>query len=569
MSEMTFTILDANRAIHSRQHGGLLEPLVAALSAEPETIEELAAAMARFAGPGEFRLTEGWHRGMCCEPYDAGIAIVDMASRLVAVQSTYCDPGPTGQVLYRDADRDIETSLPYHVSDDWRFVGNIETWESLTESRRHERQSAPQVDARNVLYGQVAEFVAAQCLAARRPVSPEAKGTASPSGLASVSANDDSPPGGEWTPPTGWSLEMLPERFGAGRTISSDDAVAEIHARWLMTPRDDLGGRTPRDVLVEKRDHLAWDLQDRGVQWSLLGACPPALSQTSAAFRCGGFGTHENVLYYELVRNLVWSCWQRVVEPAAEMAASTESSAEVEAWLRQVQDAWLSEPDWDHLGGRTPAEVIRCERERIPMICTRGEAIIDEDCPLCQMAADGQQPMFWHLDGCNMDDDFPFSLNCRTRQEWEEEQREREEFSRKFNEEWKCRQDILEADLPGSERTGGESIWKRSYSAPGVSDQRPWIRLFGIGCRVAELVVDLKSSPETAVLAKSLGRHFGNLRSAVADPSAALVEPVTERFCQELQEAADARPDLAAKCADLDTELREFADTVNRDDAPF
>jgi hypothetical protein len=295
---------------------------VAALSAEPETIEELAAALTRFAGPSESRLTDGWRPGTCCEPYDAGVAIVDLAARLVAVQSTFCDPGPAGQVVYRDADRDIEVSLPYHVSDDWRFVRRLESWESLAESRRRERQAAPQVDARGVLYGQVAEFLAVECLAARGPVSPETGSTAPGSPpCASVPADGDSSPSGAWTPPVGWSLSALPERLKPGAAISSDDAVAEIHARWLMTPRGDLGGLSPRDVLVEKRDHLDWDLQDRGVQWSFTGACPPALSETSAAFRGGGFGTHENVLYYGLVRHLVWSCWQRVVEPAGPTAA--------------------------------------------------------------------------------------------------------------------------------------------------------------------------------------------------------------------------------------------------------
>ena len=89
-------------------------------------------------------------------------------------------------------------------------------------------------------------------------------------------------------------------------------------------------------MLVEKRGHVDWDLQNRGVQWSFTSACPPALSETSAAFRRGGFGTHENALYYDLVRHLVWSCWRRAVEPAGR-PARPESSEELAAWLRQVQ----------------------------------------------------------------------------------------------------------------------------------------------------------------------------------------------------------------------------------------
>jgi hypothetical protein len=76
----------------------------------------------------------------------------------------------------------------------------------------------------------------------------------------------------------------------------------------------------------------------------------------------------------------------------------------------------------------------------------------------------------------------------------------------------------------------------------------------------------LKTLPESAATVKSLGRHFGNLRSAVDGPSAALLEPVTERFVQELHETADARPELAAKCADLGSELRELAAALDPDD---
>src|SRR5829696_8261451 len=54
-----------------------------------------------------------------------------------------------------------------------------------------------------------------------------------------------------------------------------------------------------------------------------------------------------------------------------------------------------------------------------------------------QMMRELPGPMFWHLDGCNMDDDFAFSFHC-TREEWEAEQREREEFSRRWREtDWK------------------------------------------------------------------------------------------------------------------------------------
>lgn len=39
----------------------------------------------------------------------------------------------------------------------------------------------------------------------------------------------------------------------------------------------------------------------------------------------------------------------------------------------------------------------------------------------------------------------------------------------------------------------------------------------------------------------------------------ARIEPVIERFCEELHAVADVRADLGDKCADLDRQLRELA----------
>ena len=47
------------------------------------------------------------------------------------------------------------------------------------------------------------------------------------------------------------------------------------------------------------------------------------------------------------------------------------------------------------------------------------DAMVDPDCPSCQMLADMPGPTFWHLDGCNMDNEFAFDIYRRTREEWE------------------------------------------------------------------------------------------------------------------------------------------------------
>ncbi|MDY0168529.1 MAG: hypothetical protein RBS80_18415 [Thermoguttaceae bacterium] len=557
MSQVTMTIIDPHRAIHGRPHGSYIDEVVAALSADPETIEELEAAMARFAEIGEYGPFAGWQPGIDDEPYDSGVCIVDLGARLVVAESTYVTPIPAGEVQYRcgDARHDDDPWVPFHLADDWKLRFDAVDWAAEADARREKRLAAGPLDFRKVLYGEVCRFIVEQCFAAK----------------------GDGVAAGDWTPPPDWTFTDLPERVNDDGVPVAEHAVAEIHARWLMTPRDDLRGQSPRDVLLAGKSHIDWDLQDRGLQWSRFRACPPALSRESAAFRFGPCGMHENVLYYEMVRDLVWNCWRRVVEPKGEGAEQAAPDAAGEgpapadeiARLEQVQKEWLATPDFDDLGMRPPGEVIEFERMRIPMTASGNEAVIDPDCPLCQMMAEGSEfgPMFWHLDGCNMDQDFPFSFHP-SREAWEEEQREWEAHRQQFEEEWEREQaeKAARAEAGAEEDFAGDSIWTRTFSGDGAGDQPLSARVFGIGAHVAELGVDLKESPDTRPYMESLNRHFGNLRAAMDSAESALIEPVIERFREELHAVSDVRADLGDKCTDLDRQLREFAARVSDED---
>ena len=138
-----------------------------------------------------------------------------------------------------------------------------------------------------------------------------------------------------------------------------------------------------------------------------------------------GFGTHEICLYYDLIRLLLTESYQQV---RAGRLTSVENEIER---LEQIKHAWLEAPDPES-HGKSPALMIEWERKRIPLVLTPKESIIDEDCPICQaVAADLETPMFWHLDGCNMDDQFEFSF-FKTRAEWELERQRMEELDREY-----------------------------------------------------------------------------------------------------------------------------------------
>src|SRR5947207_1090861 len=101
MSEIMLNIRDATRSLHNTIHASRVDYLVAALSAEPETIAELEEALARYLpeeAPGFFG---HWRNGVDERPWDAGWCVIDLAARLVVVESTYSLPGPRGHVEYR------------------------------------------------------------------------------------------------------------------------------------------------------------------------------------------------------------------------------------------------------------------------------------------------------------------------------------------------------------------------------------------------------------------------------------------------------------------------------------
>ena len=351
------------------------------------------------------------------------------------------------------------------------------------------------------------------------------------------------------------------------------DTLRQIHAAWLLTPRHHLGGVCPREVALERHRHIDWDLQDRSEQWSRMEQCPPHLSETSHAFRFGGFGTHELVEYYELVRELLWSCWDQLTE----LARSPKFGQQPESFmvgdflttevprLERVREAWLDAPDRD-CHGRTPRSIIHRERTRVPEAVSGREAMIDPDCPCCQMAAEMPGPTFWHLDGCNMDDDFAFSIHCHTREEWEEEQREFEEYSKRFDAACDERERLGVASASSPDGTAA-TIWSRSYSVEETADVPLGIRVFGVGCRLAELIVGLRAGaerestpPDAQRHIDQLNRDFGNLRellqSSESSLAEALIDPVLDRFIETLEAVATARPDLAFRCESLTGELQ-------------
>jgi len=542
MSEVQLVIRDARREIQDNRHGSFAEAVIAALSAEPETIEELDAALERFMARDEDSYFNGFSPATDVQPYDAGLVIVDLAARLVVCESTYSSATSEGMVAYHDGKRATDLGVRYHLSEDWLLTSDATDWQAVAKRRRRDQANSPPLDARAVLYGEpLLRFIAEQCFCTFRDQGP--------------AANPD---------------------YEDPRYQQEYDLIREIHIRWLMSSRKDLRGQTPREVMLTRRDFVNASLSDREEQWSLTEHCPPGLEPQSAAFRFAGFGTHETVVYYDLLRELLWSSRREVAEhqgrPPDEADLKLESFVHAEIpRLAELRERWLDEPFSDT--NRTARNIIHNERARIPEGESGEEAMIEDDCPLCQMQADLPGPVFWHLDGSHMDNDFAFSIYEDTYEEWEREQRRWEEFDRRFAaKEVECKR--LGVKYPGSGYSDPDVVWKMSFSKEHSPDQPLLFRLFAIGSHLGELIVDLREggpeSPEYAETAASeqkdlisrLTRLFGKLRKAVRssddDGAEEGIGPVLVDFCQALDEVRSARSDLALKCTDLRDRLRRF-----------
>jgi hypothetical protein len=442
MSEIKLNLVDAHTILCGTIHGSRADRCVAALSAEPENIAELEVALARYINPqerpGEFASFRPQPE-IDTKAYDAGLVVIDLAARVVASESTYYQPGPEGQVYYHDGTKLTDIPISYHLPDDWRFVNSVEAYQWSAARRRAERQANPPLDARAVLYGlPLIEFVYNAAAELREK-----------------------------------SLTFPPDE----KSEAMDREIVQVHANWLMTARADLRGRSPREVILEKRNLIDLDMDSRCMQWSFLGEGPPCLPPDSFAYRYAGFGTHEWVVYYDLVRFLLWRAIQssegrdqRSVLRTTELAqagtvnnigavrsvpsAVADGSHFTIGWLEQIKTDWLEQP-WRYYDGRTPAVIIDNERRRLPITMTAEQIMIDEDCECCRMMAldaeMGGGPTFWHLDGSEMEDEFAFST-CITREEWEAEIEEREEFNREFDRKMAEREQRLAgAELPDDE----------------------------------------------------------------------------------------------------------------------
>src|SRR5262249_49345660 len=143
-------------------HGSAADRAVAALSADPVTLDELEIAVSRFERPDPgHRFFANLSQGLCDEPHDAGLVVIDLVARLVVLDSTYSSPGLNGSVSYHDGHCSKDMELRYHLAEDWLISSTSQSWRGVAEERRRKQAAKPVRDARAVFYGRpMLEFIA-------------------------------------------------------------------------------------------------------------------------------------------------------------------------------------------------------------------------------------------------------------------------------------------------------------------------------------------------------------------------------------------------------------------------
>jgi hypothetical protein len=335
-----------------------------------------------------------------------------------------------------------------------------------------------------------------------------------------------------------------------------------VHRDWLMTPREDLDGRMPRELLhgaIEWINRVTWGQRLRFEDGGLMVAAPDDWDR----FATAPMGSQEMCIYFDLCRELInagWF-WCEGDDGIHSEHASESAVSWLIAFLKDVKEDWLNS---SFEGGSTPGFIIECDRRRVPRgagVAIQGihgveseRHIADCDCPICEMMADGMFGIgFTSIDGhhLELDDEFAFSMH-ETREAWEAQQREYEEFSAEMDRKQAERKQTEACDPFGTAWSGVH----HDGTIPG--DRGGYLKMaFMIG----EIVSDLQRLEAEQEEIKTLNDGFASYRRSDGSFSSG------EHLIEILQIISERYPELISKAADMQSRIDEATRPVACDDS--
>lgn len=364
MESLQVLVRDAARSVQGFVSLPWAETMLAALAADPETLDEFDRALQRFQLDTPL---DAWRREF--EASDADLAdapralVVDLPRRLIFARGLPFDwEGSLEGGIFQDG-QPLEFAINERLPAAWRASDSLDGWREQVETAAREQTLVAPFDSRRVLYDEAPAWLASALVAAR------ADGKSQPE--------------------------------------------VDIHVAWLTTPREDLGGRTPREILIDQIDFIDEQMDRRRAEWNALGRPASGLPRGSRAYREGGVGLHEFIVYYDLIRTLLWQGWERLSEQPS-------GAEELAAWMRDEQRRWLDQRvDDGGPGIIVPDDVIECERRRIPYTDSPAPTRVDDDSPPRSTPSDPRRgPSYIHFTTSHIDVAFVFSP-YKDRKAWE------------------------------------------------------------------------------------------------------------------------------------------------------
>ncbi len=430
--------------------------------------------------------------------------------------------------------------LPIHLPPWWELHQHIDA--TSLSSRRHTVCKVPYTD-RELLYG--ARFI--EDLASR--ILSIARSGRLPNYQPAMQRNDSDSE----------SRTQRDEDRSAIRALH--ELSVEVHREWLMTPRRDLQGARPRDLLHGAHEWSDAVIEGQRMRFQVDGPMIAAPTRVRH-FAEAPLGSEELIIYFDLCREVIMAgwCWSLMrTQPQA-----TDLSLLI-AHMSHARDEWLAEP---FEGGSPPSFIIDCSRRRVPRgagvtiegmdQCESEPHTIDCDCPICNMIDSGLFGVsFSSLDGhhLELDEEFAFSM-CEKQEDWEEELREWREISQS-SEGWGA--DLDDAPNPHNSNSADAtpvdeftSAWSSPMSnGPLPGDRRGLLKL---AFRLSEVIADLERVGSPRHHIRSLNHAF---RALFESDSGTAVATKSE-FKKLLEQVASHYPQLLPKLCDLQSQVDEL-----------
>lgn len=417
MEVFQMTIRAAGSLRQWRADGWTASACFAALSAEPESWGDWDAAWRRYF-PKHNLLTRGREIEHLGQLGGSGPwCLIDCDGRTIVTGGGF-EPFENGSYsCVEDASEDVPSedladyldhdalepldsrSVWIEVPTNWLMIEAANGWQEVVSHRAAVAAETDRIDGRPILYGPpLFQFLAQRALQQKEVAS--------------------------------------------GGSEAEYRATKQIHADWLLTPRPELGGRSPRELILENHGAIQKDLEQRATQWSRQGFAPEGLPEDSAAFRYGGWGTAEVVLYFDLIRAVLEQAWEwlRDTKPESKLGEPQVAGSRLETptpgestpaqrlatHLSDVAHHWLNAPEGEEgATSLTPSQIILSERRRIPVTEERPWFARDMEEISAQnsLRAAVRTPCFIWFDAHHMEleDEFAFSMTA-CRDDWEDMQ---------------------------------------------------------------------------------------------------------------------------------------------------